>query len=353
MKSPMRAILFALALCGLGAQSANAAGTTPLALQQEIDINGQPLAGCLLYFFVAGTVATPQNSYQDFGLTTLNPNPLTCDQTGRIPMHWLADGLIHFRLTTSAGLVVIDNTLQTLGPSSSGGGGGGGGVDPTSVASTGDIKFRPTSEVLTGWVIMNGTTIGNATSGATQRANATDTLNLFVYLWTNCTNAHCPVSGGRGVSALADFNNSKQMTLPDWRDSMPVGRDCMNTTCAGGLLSSNVTSGGGDGVDTPGASGGDANQTIALTNLPALSLPVSASNPPTAAVVTGGIIGGTSLASIVYANGGNSLNPPNGAGAIGVTIPSLNIVGSAVLAGSGAAFSVMNPFKLGTWYQKL
>jgi hypothetical protein len=36
-----------------------------------------------------------------------------------------------------------------------------------------------TSEVVTGWVKLNATTIGSATSGATQRANS-DTQNLFV-----------------------------------------------------------------------------------------------------------------------------------------------------------------------------
>ena len=266
MKSPLRAILFALCLCGLGAQTANAQGTIPLALAQQQDINGLPLAGCLLYFFVAGTVATPQNSYQDFGLTQTNPNPLTCDQTGRIPMFWLANGLIHARLTDASGNVQVDTTMQVLGPST-GGGGGGGTIDPTTIAATGDIKVRLTSETLTGWVMANGQTIGNAASGATQRANA-DTQNLFVYLWTNCTNAHCPVVGGRGSTALADFNANKQIALLDMRDSIVVGRDCMSNSCLGGLLAANILSGGSDGVDTPAAFGGLANTTLLPTNLP-------------------------------------------------------------------------------------
>ncbi|MGH1556406.1 hypothetical protein ACRAWF_45655 [Streptomyces sp. L7] len=78
-------------------------------------------AAALLNFYVAGTVATPQTAYADFGLTTPLPNPLVCDQSGRVPLHWLADGLIHVRLTDSAGGVIVDNTLQVLGPSSGGG----------------------------------------------------------------------------------------------------------------------------------------------------------------------------------------------------------------------------------------
>ena len=188
-------------------------GMIPLSMSQNVDINGQPLAGALLYIFQVGTVATPQNSYQDFGLTLVNPNPLQADQNGRFPAFYLADGQVHVRLTDSTGVVVFDYPdLQVLGPSSGGGGGGGGSVDPTSIASTGDFKFRPTSETLTGWVKANGQTIGSASSGATQRANA-DTQNLFVYLWSNFSNAKCPVSGGRGATALADFQANKTIRL--------------------------------------------------------------------------------------------------------------------------------------------
>jgi hypothetical protein len=35
-----------------------AAGTLPLAMAQQIDVNGQPLANCQVNFYVAGTVAT-------------------------------------------------------------------------------------------------------------------------------------------------------------------------------------------------------------------------------------------------------------------------------------------------------
>lgn len=97
---------------------------------------------------------------------------------------------------------------------------------------TGDIKPRADTNPQPGWALMNATTIGNASSNATQRANA-DTFNLFVYLWANFSNAQCPVltSGGapstRGVSAAADFAANKQITVLDVRGTGLIGVDTM------------------------------------------------------------------------------------------------------------------------------
>ena len=64
-----------------------------------------------------------------------------------------------------------------------------------------------------GWVMMNDGTMGDASSGATTRANA-DTQALFKVFWTNVPNSYCPVSGGRGTNADADFNAHKTIKLP-------------------------------------------------------------------------------------------------------------------------------------------
>jgi hypothetical protein len=330
-------------LAAVVAQPARAQGTIPLSLVQQFNVNGQPLAGCLVYFYVAGTVATPQNSFQDFGLTQANPNPLSCDQSGRVPLFWLANGLIHVRLTDASGVVQVDTTMQVLGPSS-GGGGGGGTIDPTTIFATGDIKFRPTSETLAGWVKMNGLTIGSATSGATGRANA-DTQNLFVYLWSNC---HlCSVVSGKGVSGLADFNANKQITVPDWRARGPAGLDDMGTTAAGILQSKNISSGGGDTVTTPGATGGEAVHTLATAELPSFT--------PSGSIAMSGT---QSFTGVITGPGGNQIT-----GSPGVTInnpATLTVNGSSFTAlfsgtpiGGGGNHNVMSPMMLGTWFQKL
>jgi microcystin-dependent protein len=88
-------------------------------------------------------------------------------------------------------------------------------VDILNVAkfTTGDVKLTLKTVADPGWVLMNDGTIGNAASGATTRANA-DTEALFTLLWNNTTDANCPVSGGRGASAAADFAANKTIALP-------------------------------------------------------------------------------------------------------------------------------------------
>jgi hypothetical protein len=65
-----------------------------------------------------------------------------------------------------------------------------------------------------GWVMMDDGTIGNASSGATTRANA-DTEDLFELLWNSYADVYCPVlPGGRGANAIADFAANKTINLP-------------------------------------------------------------------------------------------------------------------------------------------
>lgn len=319
------------------------AGTLNISLNQQFDQFGDPLAGGLLYFFAVDTVATPQNSYSDFGLTLQNPNPLQLDQAGRVPMFWLADGQVHVRLTDSSGVQQFDYpSMQVIGPSTGGGGGGGGSVDPTTVLSTGDIKFRATSETLTGWVKVNGQTIGSSTSGATERANS-DTQSLFVYLWNNFNNFHCPVAGGRGGSGLADFQANKAIGLPDLRARVPTGLDDMGNTAAGLILSSNVTSGNGDGPTTAGASGGETNHTLVLAEAPSGQFTMNDpghthtvetnGNPPSGSIKALPTTGTTDQA---FFNAGSSLT--------GITLTD---------HAGGGAHQNMAPFLLGTFHMKL
>jgi hypothetical protein len=308
-----------------------AAGTTPLSLVQQFDSTGAPLAGCLLYFYVAGTVATPQNAYQDFGLTSPLPNPVSCDVSGRVPQHWLADGLIHIRLTDSSGVVQVDTTMQVLGPSS-GGGGGGGTVDPTTILATGDEKFRYDNAPLAGWVRENGLTIGNATSGATERANA-DTQNLFVYLWGKDQNL--AVSGGRGANALADYNASKALTLPDMRGRTAVALADMGNTASSVLGSPYCSS-----PTTLGFACGNQSATLTTPNLPPYT-PSGSVTQSGAGTVAGSTSGGVP-------NTPTTQTVPFGSFPIGPFTFSGNPQG-----GTSTPFGILQPIMLRTFYLKL
>src|SRR6516164_1618118 len=149
----MRKIATFLAFTFALLTQAAAQGTLPIVLQQQFSFSGcastpttgacgQPLSGGLLYFYQVGTVATRQDSFQDTGLTIPNPWPLQLDANGRVPMFYLASGSVHVRLTDAGGVVQFDYpSMLVIGPSG-GGGGGGAAVDPTTIAMTGDIKYR-------------------------------------------------------------------------------------------------------------------------------------------------------------------------------------------------------------------
>jgi len=240
------------------------AGVVPgFSLTTQFDQHGKPLPGCKLYVIQAGTVSTPQIAYQDSALTIPSPggSQLTGDAFGRLPQFFLADGSIKFRLTDSEGSTVFtQDGLLVVGASS--GGGGGSPVDPTSIIATGDIKVRYGTGVLTGFVRANARSIGSATSGATERANA-DCQALFEYLWT--TDANLAVSTGRGVSANADWVANKKLTLPDWRGRAIAGLGDMGNTPTTALLSAYF----GADPTVLGTAGGNQGAALIASNLPA------------------------------------------------------------------------------------
>ncbi len=65
-----------------------------------------------------------------------------------------------------------------------------------------------------GWIAIADVneTLGSSTSGAVFAGNAYK--NLYIAWWNTFSNAECIVVAGRGVSALADFNANKTMTVP-------------------------------------------------------------------------------------------------------------------------------------------
>jgi microcystin-dependent protein len=325
--------------------AAHAAGTVPgFSLTPQFDSFGKVMPGCKLYIYQAGTVATPQAAYQDTALSILQPNPILCDASGRLPQWFVADGLIKLRLTDkSQTQVFVGDNLLVVGPSA-GGGGGGGTVDPTTIFSTGMTMSQYGSGAVTGWVRMNGRTIGSATSGATERANS-DTNALFVFLWNG--DANLTVSGGRGASPAADWAANKTIALPDLRGRTLAGLDDMGGTDSSRLASSSLTS----CRLTLGCAGGESVHTLATSEIPNGLTVSSNGSAPVSGSVTGSII--------APSGGGPGLSNTTVQVSAGATAASIS--GTASIAGLAGVVTnsgnqphnVVQPTLLTTFYIKL
>ena len=163
-----------------------------LGLSQRVDLNAKPSVGWLLFVYAANS-STPANTFQDTALTVPNPWPIAADAMGTMPQFWMADGSYRARSHECRHLPLLfistfhlrsrwEAVLPGSAPS--------GGVDPTAIFQTGDVIWIDVQGTRTGWVRDNARTIGSATSGATERANA-DCQALFEYLWNNFSNTLC------------------------------------------------------------------------------------------------------------------------------------------------------------------
>lgn len=331
------------------------AGLWNLSLTQQIDLNSRPYPGARAFFYEAETT-TPLIVFQNYDLSVPMPNPVTADGFGRFPAVYLdeADEFFRVRVTTAGGVILFDQTtLPIIGPSGGGGGGGGGTpVDPYALWQTGDLKPRYGTGVHPGWERCNGRTIGDATSGATGRANA-DTQALFEYLWAAVPNTILAVSGGRGASAAADFAAHKSIGLPDFRGRTIAGLDDMGTTAASRLIAAVIATGSPTQL---GSSGGDDQHTLAATELPVITPAGTISEiPPHAHAVAGasGPLGGTvnveggarDTTVLSRSAGGTTLN----SGSAGGVTPTF----TGTPFGGGTAHNNMPPFALTSIYIKL
>lgn len=71
-----------------------------------------------------------------------------------------------------------------------------------------------------GWILLNGDTIAK-TSGATHTGATFQTL--YELFWNSMADAEAPVAGGRGISATADWDANKALTIPDARGRAVIG----------------------------------------------------------------------------------------------------------------------------------
>lgn len=331
------AIAFAVLLAL--ASHALAAGTISFSLSQQLDANGKPLANCRLQFIQAGTTATPQNAYKDAALTLPHPNPMRCDAAGRLDQFYLADGQIKIRLSDKNGLQILQaDNLLVIGPSS-GGGGGGGNVDPTTIMATGDIKTRYGTGSLSGFVRLNGRTIGNASSGATERGN-NDTQALFEYLCANDNNL--VMTPARSGNCANDYAANKVLAVPDGRGRVLAALDDMGAAAAGRLTATYF----GATATVLGAVGGSESHTLTAAQIPAHTHPSTLNDP-------GHTHSYTVIVPIsVLQPGGSGGSATSGASTTGSSTTGITIT-NAANTGGGGAHPIVPPMLLVTNYMKL
>jgi microcystin-dependent protein len=335
-------------------------GFAPISLQQFMNpTTGRPYAGARAAFYEAST-NTPITVYSDYGLGEEHPNPVLADEYGRFPAIFIdeAVGFYRLRITDRSGSVLPLGSggsfdipvLPVVGPSTSDGGGSEVPVDPNALLQTGDVIWVPKTGTRSGFVRLNGRTIGSASSGASERANA-DTEDLYSYIWTNFADTICAVTGGRGISAAADFAANKPIATLDMRSRAPFGLDDMGNSALSAF--SGVTFAKGNAT-TAGASGGSATKSLATSEIPSHAHNVYLNDPGHRHTVTSPA-GGQTGSGIGASTSTNNTN--TGFATTGIEIRSAASGGGTAnitaTAGGGAAFDKMSPFVLGSWLWKL
>lgn len=323
-----------------------------LALVNNFDGNGDLMRGALLRLYAAGT-NTPVTAFKDSALTSgqEHPWPIPADSAARLPMFYLASGDYRVRLASSDGGYVAYDVpiISAVSPSGGGGGGGGGTVSAEVLFQTGDFKIRLGTGVHSGFARCNGGSIGAASSGATERANA-DTQALYEYLYGEFSDTICPVVGGRGASATADFTANKPLTLPDGRGRTLFGADGMGTSRANRLTTATFAA-----ADSVGTAGGAESYTLTEAQLPVITPTFDGTQGTINSSATSGknILTGN-IVSASVTGGGNPINVFSGTSeGIGSIQGTLTPEGSVSSFGSGASHPAASPGLVVTIYVKL
>lgn len=361
LRNKMKYLLFALTFTLLSAVPATATGIIPLSGTQQFDKDISPpafLNGGIVNIYLA-TTTSPAPIFSDFALTTPLANPLTLNAAGRFPAIYVADGLYRIRVLNSASVLQFDddNVAAVTAAISN--------TPVVVVASqlwnTGDVKVRYDDQPADGFVRANGRTIGSATSGGSERANA-DCEALFKFLWGF---ANITLPAGKGASAAADWSANKQLTLPDMAGRLIGARDDLGAGVKSRITALNVT-----GPTLAGAVGGFEFRFLTQAYLPAINFTVSgitladaghnhttrvhnASNSSAApnGLFPGAVAGGTPNIYNATSDGSSSFGSTfivNNTSGVSVATQ-----GVAASGGSSSAMPVLNPVMLFTTYLKL
>lgn len=325
------------------------ATTWPASRVPFLDANGDPMVGAKLYFYDSGTT-TPQTVYSDASLSTAIDQPVLADARGMFTAIYLnpTPGSYRQKLTDAADVLIFDDDEIAVAQAATYVPPDAGATSVDLLARTGDLKPHYGTDAMSGWVRAAGRTIGSATSGATERANA-DCEDLFLHLWT--VDSTLSVSTGRGGSAAGDWAANKTIALPDFRERGFAGLATMGNTDAGRVADSLVD--GGETSSALGATAGVDDVALVTGELPSHSHAAGtllmpnhghatrvAENSTDTSDTTGGMLLKAAGSSNFAAYTGT---PSNTAGQQVGGSGTASITGSTATAGSGTAHNNMQP----------
>lgn len=226
--------------------------------------NGSPMVGNQLFFYNTAT-STPQTVYADGALSVARDQPVLSDARGMFPVIYMSPtpGSYRQKCLDADGVLMFDDDDIDVAQSADYSPPSPGVTDPTLLFTTGNRIGHYGTAAPSGWVRCNGRTLGSASSGATERANA-DAQALFLHLWTVDTTL--AVSGGRGGSAAGDWAANKTIALPDYRDRIAVGLGGMGNSDINLIPDGTVD--GGENNTTLGATVGAASHILTSAQMP-------------------------------------------------------------------------------------
>jgi hypothetical protein len=306
--SPVIGSALAFSLAGSSALSASAALTSTSSSSVAIASGSKSFTTQAAKAFAVGTVLILASS----------ANPANF-MSGDVTAYDSATGALTVNVTVTGGSGThADWSISLSGPQGeTGATGATGATGPQGPAgadgggyTTGDLKLTWKTAADSGWIMLDDGSIGDASSGASNRANA-DTSSLYTLIWTNFSDTDAPVATGRGATAAADFGAHKKITLPK-----AMGYSIGVAGAGSGLTSR--TLGHVVGEETHALTSGEM-----------------------ASHSHGGVI--TAVGSL---GAGNNLADASGSGSISSTPSSTS--GSTSGAGSGTAHNNMQPTQ---WYR--
>lgn len=306
------------------------------------------------YFFAAGT-STPLVTYADAGLSTPNAHPVAGLASGLFPPIFLPYTDYRVLITDRSGVAIYDrdNIANPAPPSS--GGGGGVTVQANQIFRTGYPLFLEQTGTLDGFVRDNARTIGNAVSGASERANA-DCADLFAFYWNTYPDSICPVSTGRGSTAAGDFAAGKTIQTLDKRGVVAVGLDDMGNSAANRIqLFVNITTSNASATATVNSASGLAlGMYVVASTIPA-GTTIAGISGTTITLSTGtGVTAGTATAARVsFFSDAQTPGVRGGTATVTVSVNEMpahshtgtvNVAGSASVSGNITGVSTFNDY---------